>query len=140
MLRIWLEIGLGDFRSEDLQTPRAAIYSMWCVISYPALNSLLDDNISNNWMIDLTWANVPILGSNKVDHLVSLCDSAEHVRSSSVQWATEANIPFGVFPSHPVPYSLDYGAPLKDEEAFLFKDYVDHVALIMMPYDDQRNP
>jgi hypothetical protein len=29
---------------------------------------------------------------------------------------------------------------LKDEEAFLFKHYVDHVALIMMPYDDQRNP
>jgi hypothetical protein len=139
MLRIWLEIGLGDLRSEDLQTPRAAIYSMWWVMPYAALQSLVG-KLSHNWTIDVTWANVPILDSNKVDHLVSLCDSAEHVRSSSVQWAIESNIPFGVFPSYPVPYSLDYGEPLKDEEAFLFKHYVDHVALIMMPYDDQRNP
>ncbi|RDW57679.1 hypothetical protein BP5796_12480 [Coleophoma crateriformis] len=92
------------------------------------------------WRVDLTWAHVPILDSNQINHLVSLCDSAEHVRSSSVQLAVESNVPFGVFPSYPVPHSLNYGAPLKDEEAFLFKHYVDHVALIMMPYDDQRNP
>lgn len=89
---------------------------------------------------DLTWNNVAVLDSNKLDHLISLCDSAEHVRGSSIQWTLESNIPFGVFPSQGIPSGLDYGEPLNGEEGFLFKHYIDHVALIMMPYDDQRNP
>jgi hypothetical protein len=91
-------------------------------------------------MLDLTWAHVPTLESDQIDHLVSLCDSVKHTRIPSVQWADESNIPFNVFPSHPLPQQLAFGKPLKNEEAFLFQHYVDHVALIMMPYDDQRNP
>jgi hypothetical protein len=36
--------------------------------------------------------------------------------------------------------SLIYGFPLKDEEAFLFQHYVKHVALLMIPFIDNRNP
>lgn len=36
--------------------------------------------------------------------------------------------------------SLIYGTPLKDDEAFVFQHYVNHVAYIMMPYEDSRNP
>jgi hypothetical protein len=39
-----------------------------------------------------------------------------------------------------LPRSLLYGTPLKDEEAFLFQHYVNHVAFLMMPYEDLRNP
>jgi hypothetical protein len=79
---------------------------MWWVMSHAALKSPPDEKSPNHWMIDLTWANVPILDLNKVDHLVSLCDSAERFQCSSVQWTIESNIPFGVFPRHPVLYNL----------------------------------
>jgi hypothetical protein len=80
------------------------------------------------------------LDPDQIDHYVSLCDSAEHVRDPNVQWVLQSNIPFGVFSPYSIPRGQGWGDLLRDEEAFLFKHYVSHVAQLMMPYDDCRNP
>lgn len=73
------------------------------------------------------------------------------MKGSTIEWSPESRIPFGTFPIRKLqavqnpspqtfPRSLLHGTPLKDEEAFLFQHYVHHVAFLMMPYEDQRNP
>lgn len=88
---------------------------------------------------ELTWADVPALASDEVDYFISLCEVVEITGNTCLEWAADAHIPFGVFHSK-IPTSLICGTPLKDHEAFLFKHYVDHVAALMMPYEDARNP
>jgi len=96
-----------------------------------------------------TWDKTSVLDPEALDYYVSLCDAAPYVKDFTVEWC-QLRIPFGAFPSKEnclqcvpsprLPRSLIYGAPLDDEEAFLFQHYVNHVAFIMMPYEDKRNP
>ena len=100
-----------------------------------------------------TWREAPPLSSDQVDHLISLCSAAEYVKNTGVQWSPETQIPFNAFPSKAnvsallqakcisqVSPSLNYGRRLENEEAFLFQHYTKHVAIMMMPYEDRRNP
>lgn len=70
---------------------------------------------------------------------------------TGVQWDPATGIPFHVFPRKnteeavaelitPIPPSLVFGRRLKNEEGFLFQHYTQHVAFMMMPYEDRRNP
>lgn len=102
--------------------------------------------------IESTWQGTNPLNQSDLDHFVSLCDAAQFVRHHTIEWTPESRIPFGAFPSTQqqsltsipspttFPRSLLHGTPLKDEEAFLFQHYVNHVAFMMMPYEDLRNP
>lgn len=99
-----------------------------------------------------TWNKTQPLTPSELDHFISLCDSAQYLNGGTIQWSLESRVPFGTFPSIRLPDSqqtpspttlprtLVYGTPLKDEEAFLFQHYVNHVTSLMMPYEDQRNP
>jgi hypothetical protein len=100
-----------------------------------------------------TWRGEPPFSSDELDHLISLSSAAEYVKTTGVQWDPETNIPFNAFPAKEnraslaqddfvsqVPRSLSYGRRLKDGEAFLFQHYTQHVAIMMMPYEDRRNP
>lgn len=100
-----------------------------------------------------TWRGAPPFSSDELDHLISLSSAAEYVKTTGVQWDPETNIPFNAFPAKQtavalpqdalvsqVPRSLTYGRRLKDGEAFLFQHYTQHVAVMMMPYEDRRNP
>ncbi|RDW58860.1 hypothetical protein BP6252_13336 [Coleophoma cylindrospora] len=97
---------------------------------------------------DLTWVRAPILSPSQQDYYISLCDTADLISGLSIEWSEESKIPFGVFPTFQnvangcssVPRSLGTDLPLKDKEAFLFRHYVSHVASMMMPYEDDRNP
>jgi hypothetical protein len=97
---------------------------------------------------DLTWAQVPTFDSDQIDMFIALCEAAEHFTNATVEWSRETCIPFSVFPSGEIPdvkssrvsQSLGDRDPLKNEEAFLFRHYVSHVADLMIPYDDKRNP
>lgn len=102
---------------------------------------------------ETTWRGAPAFSSDDLDHLISLSSAAEYVKTTGVQWDPETNIPFNAFPAKEVaqalppndliiqvPRGLSYGRRLKDGEAFLFQHYVQHVAVMMMPYEDRRNP
>lgn len=91
------------------------------------------------------------MDSEELDYFLTLCDAAHYVKDFTVEWSPESRVPFGAFPTKnyrlgitPTPTTLTrtliYGTPLQDEEAFLFQHYVNHVAYIMMPYEDSRNP
>jgi Fungal specific transcription factor domain len=87
--------------------------------------------------------------SDKLDYFISICDAAQHVKDFTIEWSPESKIPFGAFPTRqqkvplslfPLTGPLGCDTPLKDDEALLFQHYVNHVAFMMMPYVDNRNP
>lgn len=95
-----------------------------------------------------TWGQAQIMDSDELDYYISLCDAAQYVKNFTVEWTPESRVPFGAFsigmqsvpPPSKLSRSLIYGFPLNDEEAFLFQHYRNHVAELMMPYVDNRNP
>ncbi|PVH79819.1 hypothetical protein DL98DRAFT_460610 [Cadophora sp. DSE1049] len=98
-----------------------------------------------------TWITAAVMGSGELEYYVSLCDAALYVEGFTVEWSSRSDVPFGAFPSQQnhlqalaapttLSKSMIYGSPLSDDEALLFDHYVHHVAVIMMPYEDDRNP
>jgi hypothetical protein len=100
---------------------------------------------------ETTWNDAPVLASRELDYYILLCEAIPCIKDFTVNWDLESNISFDVFPAHkdsirkePVhsvlPRSLIYSVPLKDDEAFLFHHHTNHVADIIMPYENERNP
>ncbi|KIX04696.1 uncharacterized protein Z518_05566 [Rhinocladiella mackenziei CBS 650.93] len=105
-----------------------------------------------------TWKNIPILDSDTVDGLISQCDP-EHATESISDFKVVFHVPdynpFTAFRSSEqrsrhallsasrIP-NLEHDplspTPLTQEERMLFHHYVNHVAIIMMPFEHPRNP
>jgi len=100
---------------------------------------------------DLTWHGIPDFTSDLVDILIA--QTEENCLSSKETWQPGRYNPFGVFPVHRQtdisnaerssallmrPLLVDTTS--SSEERFLFHHYVTHVAQIMMPFEDTRNP
>ncbi|KAI1614771.1 fungal-specific transcription factor domain-containing protein [Exophiala viscosa] len=104
----------------------------------------------------LTWAGVPVLNSDLVDFLIEKCDQeASDSISGSLSTSSIASThnPFSALrfdrttpqDVSPVPLTLPLVPSLNSyslapEENHLFQHYVNHVAVIMMPFEHSRNP
>lgn len=110
---------------------------------------------------EATWKDIPILDSESVDCLISQCDPEQTADATGVFqtafFAPSCN-PFtafrldhvvsqtGLVPANPWDM-IDYD-PLRAvcsisstrEERMLFHHYVNHVAVIMMPFEHPKNP
>lgn len=96
------------------------------------------------------WDEASVLSSGELDYFVSMCDASQYVMDFTVKRSPASRVPFGAFPSNnctlpftPPPSTLTwiliYGTRLKDDDAFSFQHYVNHVAYIMMPYEDSES-
>lgn len=102
------------------------------------------------------WENLPVLNSDVVDYLISKCDTEADNSSSCSSIMSTASIqsnhnPFRYFrleklrPGHDIPASLSLPGSIdsiSDDlyEKRLFHHYINHVAIIMMPFEHVRNP
>lgn len=108
---------------------------------------------------ELTWSNLPVLDSDLVDFLIARCDPEDdEFRATSIETLSvpPAHNPFSMFQ---LPESNDHqNSPLSlwptptsvpaqlsivqfdIDERQLFHHYVNHVAVIMMPFEHARNP
>ena len=99
---------------------------------------------------DLTWKGYPILSSVEIDNLLAACEEKEHANGDETE---SLNLPFTVW--RPGKETVQTVPPLpllklsltgstsplpKYTDARLFNHYITHVASMMMPFEDARNP
>ncbi len=101
-------------------------------------------------MIDLTWKGYSILSSVELDRMIAYCDLFEPTSSDDAELV---NMPFTVWqpqkyqglrmlstatlqlPRAPSTNKLD-----SDTDYRLFNHYISHIASLMMPFENARNP
>ncbi|KIV87118.1 hypothetical protein PV11_02686 [Exophiala sideris] len=104
----------------------------------------------------LTWAGVPVLNSDLVDFLIEQCDQEAGDKFSTTMSASSIapiHNPFSILrfdrkpcqKSLPAPFTVSFvpglnSYSLAPEENRLFQHYVNHVGIIMMPFEHSRNP
>lgn len=109
-----------------------------------------------------TWAGRPTLSPDLLEFLIQQCDGDDELNGNPVATrmvSKPSHNPFSVFAIHhprkgsmlaelldlqglndSIPPSLSFGPKTTATDCALLQHYVNHVALLMMPYKDSRNP